>query len=78
MSHWQAEYLALHTRLRQIRRQKGLTQTDAGQCIGVSERTYRDFEAGRIDLSAAHLFRLAHALGFQIVISNGVNANGAH
>tara|TARA_R110002012_G_scaffold23178_2_gene78930 strand:- start:121 stop:357 length:237 start_codon:yes stop_codon:yes gene_type:complete len=76
MSNWQADYLTLHTRLRQARLDKGLTQTGAGHCIGVCERSYRDFEAGRIDLPAAHVFRLAHALGLKIILSDGVIANG--
>lgn len=76
MSHWQSDYLTLHTRLRQARENQHLTQAGAGECIGVCERTYRDFEAGRTDLPAAHVFRLAHVLGIKIIISDGVIADG--
>lgn len=76
MSSWQSDYLILHTRLRQARLDKGLTQATAGACIGVSERTYRDFEAGKIDRPAAEVFRLAHLLGIKIIISDGVIADG--
>ena len=76
MSNWQSDYLTLHTRLRQARQSKRLTQAGAGECIGVCERTYRDFEAGRTDLPAAVVFRLAHVLGIKIIISDGVIADG--
>ncbi|AJD50320.1 MULTISPECIES: helix-turn-helix transcriptional regulator [Pseudomonadota] len=76
MSAWQSDYLTLHTRLRQARQSKRLTQAGAGERIGVCERTYRDFEAGRTDLPAAHVFRLAHVLGIKIIISDGVIADG--
>jgi hypothetical protein len=35
----------------------------------VCERSYRDFEAGKSDLSSSRLFKLAQALGIQILIS---------
>ncbi|WP_417834004.1 helix-turn-helix transcriptional regulator [Thalassospira xiamenensis] len=76
MSSWQSDYLTLHTRLRQARESQHLTQAGAGERIGVCERTYRDFEAGRTDLSAAHVFRLATVLGIKIIISDGVIADG--
>ncbi|WOI08979.1 helix-turn-helix transcriptional regulator [Thalassospira lucentensis] len=76
MSAWQSDYLTLHTRLRQARQAQHLTQAGAGECIGVCEHTYRDFEAGRTDLPAAHVFRLAHVLGIKIIISDGVIADG--
>ncbi len=76
MSSWQSDYLTLHTRLRQARESQHLTQADAGACIGVSERTFRDFESGKIDRPAAEVFRLAHVLGIKIIISDGVIADG--
>tara|TARA_R110002167_G_scaffold248302_1_gene454283 strand:- start:197 stop:433 length:237 start_codon:yes stop_codon:yes gene_type:complete len=76
MSNWQSDYLTLHTRLRQARQSKRLTQAGAGESIGVCERTYRDFEAGQTDLPAAVVFRLAHVLGIKIIISDGVIADG--
>ena len=76
MSNWQSDYLTLHTRLRQARQSKRLTQAGAGECIGVCERTYRDFEAGRTDLPAAVVFRLAPLLGINIIISDGFIADG--
>ncbi|WP_417247591.1 MULTISPECIES: helix-turn-helix domain-containing protein [Pseudomonadota] len=76
MSNWQSNYLTLHTRLRQARQSQRLTQAGAGDCIGVCERTFRDFESGKSDLPAAHVFRLAHVLGIKIIISDGVIADG--
>tara|TARA_R110000787_G_scaffold262857_1_gene368475 strand:+ start:322 stop:558 length:237 start_codon:yes stop_codon:yes gene_type:complete len=76
MSNWQSDYLTLHTRLRQARQSKRLTQAGAGECIGVCERTFRDFESGKTDLPAAHVFRLAHVLGIKFIISDGVIADG--
>ena len=76
MSNWQSDYLTLHTRLRQARESQHLTQAVAGACIGVCERTYRDFEAGKIDRPAADVFHLAHVLGIKIIISDGVIADG--
>ncbi len=61
-----AEYLALHVLLRKARRRARLTQAGAGELIDVCERTFRDFEAGRGDLPAAKVFRLADLLGVRI------------
>ncbi|MEQ5775708.1 helix-turn-helix transcriptional regulator [Thalassospira sp. NFXS8] len=66
---WQADFVLLTYRIRKERLDKGLSQIEAANLIGVCERSYRDFEAGKSDLSSSRLFKLAQALGIQILIS---------
>lgn len=72
-SNWQIEYLKTHARIRAARKFKGLTQAEAGDLIGICERTYRDFEAGRTDIQSARLFRLAEVLNLRITLTHGAH-----
>ena len=73
---WQADYLKFHRRLHEQRKARGMTQPKAASLIGVSERTYRNFENGTGELEGAKLFKLASSLGIKIIISDGVIADG--
>lgn len=73
---WLSDYLTLHAYISVERRNRGLTQAQAGELIDVCERSYRDFETGRGDLPAARIFRLADALGIRIQINGANNGVG--
>lgn len=47
------------TRLAQLRRARGLTQSEIAYDLGVSKATYSSWESGRIELGAARLVALA-------------------
>ncbi|WP_221238585.1 helix-turn-helix transcriptional regulator, partial [Roseospira visakhapatnamensis] len=64
---WRGDYLALHALIRRRRNALRLTQAEAGAAIGLSERSYRDIEAGRRDIGAEALFRLCAALNLRLV-----------
>lgn len=63
---WLSEYLTLHACIKLARHEQGLTLAEAGAVAGICEQSYRDFEAGRGDLPAARVFRLADALGIRV------------
>lgn len=73
---WQSDYLQFHRRLHEQRKSLGMTQPSAASLIGVSERTFRNFENGTGELEGAKLFKLANSLGIKIIISDGVIADG--
>lgn len=50
------------TRLAQLRRARGLTQSEIAYDLGVSKATYSSWESGRIELGAARLVALAERL----------------
>jgi DNA-binding XRE family transcriptional regulator len=66
---WQADFVLLTYRIRKERLDQGLSQIEAATLIGICERSYRDFEAGKRDLSSSRLFKLAQILGVRIFIS---------
>lgn len=66
---WQSELVSLTSRLRKARLDKGLSQSQIASQLGICERSYRDFEAGKSDLSSSRLFKLAQSLGVRILIS---------
>jgi transcriptional regulator with XRE-family HTH domain len=73
---WQSDYLVFHRRIHEQRKALGMSQVKAASLIGVSERTYRNFENSAGELEGAKLFKLAHSLGIKIIISDGVIADG--
>tara|TARA_R110001583_G_scaffold195530_1_gene375481 strand:- start:20530 stop:20769 length:240 start_codon:yes stop_codon:yes gene_type:complete len=66
---WQSELVSLTSRLRKARLDKGLSQSQIASQLGMCERSYRDFEAGKRDLYSSRLFKLAQSLGVRIFIS---------
>lgn len=53
------------TRLRQLRKQAGLTQVELASQVGMRQEALSRFESGRgPDFSAGRLLKLLHALGF--------------
>jgi transcriptional regulator with XRE-family HTH domain len=52
----------LGKRIAIIRKQKGITQVQLAEAIGIDQRLISSYEVGRVTLSAEMLFRLAKAL----------------
>lgn len=46
-------------RVRQLRREKGLSQKAMAEFLGKTERHYQDMEAGRVNVPALMLIQLA-------------------
>lgn len=63
---WKGDLLTLQARIKKARKAAKITQAQAGQIIGVCERSYRDFENGDKDIPAASLFLLAATLGIRV------------
>lgn len=51
--------LELSGRLKQLRQEKGMTQKDMAQLLEKTERHYQDVEAGKINVPALTLIKLA-------------------
>ncbi|KJS38259.1 MAG: hypothetical protein VR70_10520 [Rhodospirillaceae bacterium BRH_c57] len=63
---WKGDLLALQARIHKARRAQKITQAQAGAIIGVSGRTYREWEGGGTEISASSLFLLAASLGIRV------------
>lgn len=50
------------TRLKQLRKQKKLTQKEIAEQIGIKQNTYSDWETGRTQPNLDYLIKLAHIL----------------
>ena len=50
-------------RMRELRLQRGLTQTQVGALLGKSQQGYNHIEAGRAELSIENMIRLCHFYG---------------
>ena len=46
-------------RLRELRKEKGKLQKDIAALLGVTERHYREYEAGRVDAPLSNVMLLA-------------------
>lgn len=53
-------------KIRDIRLQKGMTQQQLADKLGVKQCTVSDYETGRVDLTLPKLVRIAEALGVTI------------
>lgn len=76
---WKGDLLALQASIRKARKSRKITQTEAGAIIGVTERTYRDWENGAADIPASSLFLLAASLGIRVfdpMAQNRKNSSG--
>ncbi len=54
---------AMVDRLKELRRVKGVTQKDAADYMGISERNYRRYEISDINPTASNLMKLADYYG---------------
>ena len=53
-------------KIRDIRLQKGMTQQELADKLGVNQCTVSDYETGQLDLTLPKLVRIADALGVTI------------
>ncbi|MBE6809905.1 MAG: helix-turn-helix transcriptional regulator [Ruminococcaceae bacterium] len=51
--------MPLYERIRNLREDKDLTQTDMGKILSCSQRVYSNYERGEIDIPTAILIKLA-------------------
>lgn len=62
-------------RLREQRNEKGMTQDQLAEILGVSKRTVGNYESGASDAPASHLSVVARDLGFDVpYVLNGVRS----
>lgn len=76
---WKGDLLALQASIRKARKAAKFTQDKAGAIIGVTGRTYRDWENGAADIPASSLFLLAASLGIRVFVpaaQNRKNSSG--
>lgn len=69
------EVSELGRNLRLARKRLGVTQADAAELAGISERTVRDIEKGKDSPSFAAYAALAHVVGMRIELA-GVDPDG--
>lgn len=54
-----------------LRKEKGLTQRDLGQMVGVGQSTLARFETGQVsEFGSRKLLRLLEALGYGVVVDS--------
>ncbi len=58
--------IKMNKRIRKIRRQKGLSQTDLGDHIGVSQQVITNYERGIREPNLETLLKIAGALGVSL------------
>lgn len=63
---WRRDYMALTGLIRRERKAQRMTQAQAGELLGMTERSYRDFENGHRDIRLQELFRLCGALDIRV------------
>ncbi|MCA1974825.1 MAG: helix-turn-helix domain-containing protein [Caenispirillum sp.] len=72
---WKKWLIATRRAVVTARKSVGLTQAEAGLLVGVSLRTYRDWEAGKADLQAGKVVHLCGLFGLTVSLSaNGQNS----
>lgn len=59
-------FLALGTRIAQLRKEQGLTQTQLAELLGVSQQTITSFEKGRRRVAVSALTTIARALAVSV------------
>lgn len=59
----------MHTAMKELRIQKGITQRDMARKVGISESVYQLYEYGKREPKARTAIRIADALGVQDVRS---------
>lgn len=52
-------YMPLYERIRNLREDKDLTQTDMGKILSCSQRVYSNYERGDIDIPTTTLIKIA-------------------
>jgi len=68
---------AIGERIRDIRRQRGITQEDLAEAVGVSRSAVAQWETGRAGQVTGNLTRVADVLGVHVAVLLGANPRGA-
>ena len=68
--------MSLHDRIKEARRNKGMTQTELGQCIGVAKTTIAGYEKDEHQPGLFNLVVLADTLGVGLDEYIGRQAKG--
>jgi transcriptional regulator with XRE-family HTH domain len=58
--------VALGSKIRSLRRSRGLSLTELGTIVGVSYQQVQKYESGRSEMSAARVWDIAQALGVDV------------
>ena len=62
-------------RLRQARKNKGLTQTELAEKLGITQKSYQRMETGAHDLKMSTIYQLCKALNISADWLIGLNIN---
>jgi transcriptional regulator with XRE-family HTH domain len=68
---------AIGERIRDIRRQRGITQEGLAEAVGVSRSAVAQWETGRAGQVNSNLTRVADVLGVHVAVLLGANPRGA-
>jgi transcriptional regulator with XRE-family HTH domain len=68
---------AIGERIREIRRQRGITQEGLAEAVGVSRSAVAQWETGRAGQVTGNLTRVADVLGVHVAVLLGANPRGA-
>lgn len=70
----------MYQRIRNLREDKDLTQTQMGQILSCSQRVYSNYERGDIDIPTAILIKLAdfHDVSVDYILDRTDNPNTLH
>ncbi len=68
---------AIGERIRDIRRQRGITQEGLAEAVGVSRSAVAQWETGRAGQVTGNLTRVADVLGVHVAVLLGANPRGA-
>ena len=58
--------MKMYKRIKELRKYKGMTQTEMAQVLHCSQRVYSDYERGKVDISTEMLIKLADFHGVSI------------
>ncbi len=69
--------MPLYERIRNLREDKDLTQTDMGKILSCSQRVYSNYERGEIDLPTTTLIKIAdfHKVSIDYLLNRTDNPN---
>ena len=62
-------------RLRAARREKGLTQTELAEKLGITQKSYQRMETGTHDLKMSTIYKICKTLDVSADYSLGLNIN---
>ena len=71
------DYMPLYERIRNLREDKDLTQTDMGKILSCSQRVYSNYERGDIDIPTTTLIKIAdfHKVSIDYLLNRTDNPN---